>query len=103
MADNMGVLLLTWNQAFYRYGFFDFEKLELWLTENMALLNSFRQRNILSYSALDNTIIKQLFEELLFALQSISADEKVIKRSPVAASKALHLVAPDFLPFGIEK
>jgi len=28
MADSLGVLLLTWNQAFYRYGPFDFGKLE---------------------------------------------------------------------------
>jgi len=28
MADSLGVLLLTWNQAFYRYGPFDFDALE---------------------------------------------------------------------------
>ena len=28
MADGLGVLLLTWNQAFYRYGSFDFDRLE---------------------------------------------------------------------------
>ena len=28
VADGLGVLLLTWNQAFYRYGIFDFDKLE---------------------------------------------------------------------------
>ena len=28
MANGLGVLLLTWNQAFYRYGTFDFDKLE---------------------------------------------------------------------------
>jgi len=28
MADSLGVLLLTWNQAFYRYDIFDFGKLE---------------------------------------------------------------------------
>jgi len=28
MADGLGVLLLTWNQSFYRYGSFDFNKLE---------------------------------------------------------------------------
>ena len=28
MADGLGVLLLTWNQAFYRYGIFDFDRLE---------------------------------------------------------------------------
>ena len=28
MTDGLCVLLLTWNQAFYRYGIFDFDKLE---------------------------------------------------------------------------
>ena len=28
VTDGLGVLLLTWNQAFYRYGNFDFNKLE---------------------------------------------------------------------------
>lgn len=28
VADGLGVLLLTWNQAFYRYGGFDFDRLE---------------------------------------------------------------------------
>ena len=27
MSDSLGVLLLTWNQAFYRYGLFDFDAL----------------------------------------------------------------------------
>ena len=27
MSDGLGTLLLTWNQAFYRYGPFDFDKL----------------------------------------------------------------------------
>jgi len=28
MADALGVLLLTWNKALYRYGSFDFDRLE---------------------------------------------------------------------------
>jgi len=33
MADGLGVLLLTWNQAFYRYGSFDFDELERCIRE----------------------------------------------------------------------
>jgi len=35
MADGLGVLLLTWNQAFYRYGGFDFKSLEKCIGSNL--------------------------------------------------------------------
>jgi hypothetical protein len=38
MADALGVLLLTWNNAFYRYGTFDFSALEDVLRQNMSTL-----------------------------------------------------------------
>jgi hypothetical protein len=38
MADGLGVLLLTWNQALYRYGSFDFDKLEKCMADNLYLL-----------------------------------------------------------------
>ena len=47
MADSLGVLLLTWNQAFYRYGPFDFEKLEAAIAMNQERLEAFRARDIL--------------------------------------------------------
>jgi hypothetical protein len=37
MADGLGVLLLTWNQAFYRYGAFDFGKLEGCIAKNITV------------------------------------------------------------------
>lgn len=42
MADGLGVLLLTWNQAFYRYGSFDFEILEKCIAQNLDSLTSYR-------------------------------------------------------------
>src|SRR5690348_13105033 len=39
MADSLGVLLLTWNQAFYRYGSFDFGRLEQCIAENLRALD----------------------------------------------------------------
>ncbi len=45
MADGMGILLLTWNQAFYRYGSFDFGRLEDVLQANMDVIEKYRIRN----------------------------------------------------------
>ena len=44
MADGLGVLLLTWNQAFYRYGIFDFDKLEKSITDTLHKIDNFRNR-----------------------------------------------------------
>lgn len=69
MADGLGVLLLTWNQAFYRYGIFDFDKLEECIIDNLQKIESFRNRDILSLSNSDEKDIKDLFAKFLEALQ----------------------------------
>ena len=51
IADSLGVLLLTWNQAFYRYGPFDFQRLEKVIATKQPVLDSFRSRDILTYSS----------------------------------------------------
>ena len=97
MADGLGVLLLVWNNALYRYGLFDFSALEETLRKNMLSLKAFRNRNILSFSDADADTIKPLFNAFLEALQI--ADGKLKgRRSPVAVGKALHLLAPAFFP-----
>ena len=40
MADGLGVLLLTWNQAFYRYGLFSFDELEKCIGQNLELIGT---------------------------------------------------------------
>lgn len=97
MADSLGVLLLTWNQALYRYGIFDFDKLETCISNNMNLLNRFRKENILNYSTGDDASIEHLFEEFRDALQIRGGKKKGVK-SPVAVAKALHLLAPEYFP-----
>lgn len=97
IADGLGVLLLTWNQAFYRYGIFDFDKLEKCITDNLQKNESFRNRDILSLSSYDENDIKDLFEKFLEALQ-IHAGKIRGRKSPVAVAKALHLLAPNFFP-----
>lgn len=69
MTDGLGVLLLTWNQAFYRYGSFDFDKLEKCIAKNLKTIEEFRKRDIHSLSLNDETAIERLFDEFLDALQ----------------------------------
>jgi hypothetical protein len=96
MADGLGVLLLTWNQAFYRYGIFDFDKLEACIVRNFRKLEILRWRDISTLSDSDEKDIKGLFNEFFTAL-AIQIRGK-IKSSPVAVGKALHLLAPSFFP-----
>jgi hypothetical protein len=102
MADGMGVLLLTWNQAFYRYGSFDFALLEDVLRGNMPTINQLRPRDIQSLQASDEPAIERLFMSFLDALR-IKEGKKKDCRSPVAVAKALHLLAPRFLPIWDDK
>lgn len=102
MADGLGVLLLTWNQAFYRYGLLDFFVLENCISQNQQMLNSFRNRNILSYKPEDNEAINNLYSQFLMALQ-IAEGRMKGRKSPVAVAKALHLLAPAFFPLWDDK
>jgi hypothetical protein len=97
MADGLGVLLLTWNQAFYRYGGFDFDKLEKCIEENLERLESFRERNITTLSENDEQDIERIFNEFMESLQ-IASGRRQGDKSPVAVAKALHLLAPNFFP-----
>jgi len=102
MANGLGVLLLTWNQAFYRYGIFDFDKLERCININLKKLDNFKKRRISSLLDSDEEDITNLFKEFLKALQIDSGKMKG-RISPVAVSKALHLLAPDFFPIWDQK
>jgi len=102
MADGLGVLLLTWNQAFYRYGVFDFDKLEGCIARNIHVLDTFRSRDISTLSSIDEGHIKDLFVDFLDALQIQTGKEKG-RKSPVAVAKALHMLAPGFFPLRDER
>lgn len=101
MADGLGVLLLTWNQAFYRYGELDYDDLENFLKRNMSIIESFKERDISSLSDDDEKLIKSLFNQLLDVLKIES--KKGPRKSPVGVGKALHLLCPDFFPIWDEK
>jgi hypothetical protein len=97
MADALGVLLLTWNQAFYRYGLFDFDELERCIARNLAALDELRRMEISELTPTLEPTARGLFVQLLDALKSVSSVGQV-RRSPVAVAKALHLLAPRFFP-----
>ncbi len=65
MADGLGVILLTWNQAFYRYGSLDIDELELFLKDNFNDIECYRKRDIFSFNTKDYDKIKYLFNKLL--------------------------------------
>jgi hypothetical protein len=102
MSDSLGVLLLTWNQAFYRYGFFDFDALENCIRQNQSILDEYRPKNILEYRSDDDETINELFSQFLNALQ-IANGKMTGRKSPVAVAKALHLLAPSFFPLWDDK
>ncbi len=102
VADGLGVLLLVWNAAHYRYGSFDFDALEKCIADNQEALNEYRKRNILSYTPKDDAPIGLLFEEFLKALTICEGKSKG-KKTPVGVAKALHLLAPSFFPLWDKK
>jgi hypothetical protein len=102
MANGMGVLLRTWNQAFYRYGSFDFDKLEEAIQSNFSTIDSFHNRDIVTLQKTDDPLIKSLFDEFLEALQ-IADGKRKGRKSPVAVAKGLHLLGPAFFPLWDDK
>jgi hypothetical protein len=102
MADALGVLLLTWNQAFYRYGFFDFDSLEKCILNNFNEIQVYRNMDIEELSDHNEKAVKSLFVEFNQALQIASGKKKGIK-SPVSAAKCLHLLAPGVFPLWDDK
>ena len=97
MADGLGVLLLTWNQSFYRTQSFNFAELEDFLDSHFDRLNEYRERNIDSFSDSDIPDIENIFNELLNATRLQSGSREGY-RSPVGVAKGLHLLAPKFFP-----
>ncbi len=95
MADGLGVILLTWNQAFYRYGPLDFDRLEDCLKSNFSDIQFFRDRDIFSYNSNDNNRIKNMFYRFLDAT-SIKINSSKSKTSPVSVAKSLHILCPNF-------
>jgi len=94
ITDGLGVLLLTWNQAFYRYGHFNFDRLEACIGKWWSDIEKYRNRELGSLSSEEEDKIKELFHDFLESLERKNDKAK----SPVAVAKAIHLLAPRFFP-----
>ena len=97
MADSIGVLLMTWNQAYHRFGEPNYYELEICISRNFDLIESYRQRDIFSYTNVDDESIILLFAHFMEAL-IITLKNGQVRRSPVGVSKTLHLLGPEFFP-----
>jgi hypothetical protein len=102
MADGLGVLLLTWNQAHYRYGPFDFDRLEQVITSDLPQIEVLRQRDIASLTTADGPVIRKIFVDFLDALRICEGNLRG-RKTPVGVAKALHLLAPAFFPIWDDK
>jgi hypothetical protein len=97
MVDALTVLLLTWNEAFYRYGAFDQDKLENLRKSNWPDFESYRKRAIGTWSDSDTDTVSRLFVESSKTLASVHKDGSK-SAGHVAAAKSLHLLSPSFFP-----
>ncbi len=109
MADALQVLLLTWNQAFFRFGMFNPSRLENALREHMILIDAFQLRDIKSFVKEDEPSVRRLFMALLSSLRvrnrgnGKTKPRRRYKRSPVGVVKTMHLLAPAFFPLWDDK
>lgn len=95
MATGIGLLLKSWHNAFYRFGPYDPARLTACLEENMLILDALRERLIHSFASDDESQVRRLFSTLTAALEGGKKGEQ---ESTVATAKAMHILAPGFLP-----
>ena len=102
ISNALGVLLLIWNSAFYRYGSLDYELIENSISKTKVYLDTFRRRDIISFVQPDKERIESIYGIFLNSLRSIgklaSKNAGKISYSPVSVGKALHLLCPNFFP-----
>ncbi len=95
MSRAIGVFLEIWHSAFYRYGPLDLAALTICVSKHLPVLEKLRLRTIQSLSKEDEPTIRDLFGAFTEALRGGKGGTN---KSPVATAKALHLLAPGFLP-----
>ena len=98
MADSIGVLLLTWNAGFYRFGLLDFNALQICIEQNFATIAMFNGRDITTLSDSDKLTVQQMFANFLLALKRHKYKKSPEAFSPVSVAKTFHLLAPKFFP-----
>ncbi len=88
-GEALAVLLRTWNSAYYRYhppGAAHYAEVEALIETHGAWLESVAHRGIASLADADEQPLRMVFTGFETAL------------GPVGAAKALHLLAPRFMP-----
>ena len=107
ISEALGVLLLTWNSAFYRYGILNFDLIQEAISKNKKRLFKLRQRSILTCKEDDKREIEEIYKQLLIALKNTgkvgNKNEGKETYSPVSVAKALHLLCPNFFPLWDDK
>ncbi|MGH9043725.1 MAG: hypothetical protein ACRDVP_02605 [Acidimicrobiales bacterium] len=98
VADALGVLLLTWNQAFYRYGPLDFDRVEQVVATHATTIERFRRTDLIFLSARDDGEVRRLFDAMLDACAITTRKARERRQSPVSAAKVLHMLAPASFP-----
>jgi len=89
VSEALSVLLQTWNRAYYQYHpvtLEHYEQIDHVLTMHSEWLKTVRERSIDSFSPAAASALEPVFTDF----------EAVL--GPVGAAKALHLLAPGFLP-----
>src|SRR5206468_2796591 len=66
-------------------------------------LQSYRSRELITVADDDESVIKDLFDDMLEASRSVNGKTGEARRSPVSVAKALHLLAPMFFPLWDDK
>lgn len=94
VTDAVAILLLSRNQASYRYGPPDFSRFKLWMMSRWHDLSPLRRLDLAAFDdARDAPWVLELFSSALEALRTNRGT-----RSPVGVAKAFHLLAPNFFP-----
>jgi|SRR5215467_10181698 len=95
MAEGIGLLLKSWHNAFYRFGRYDPTALAACIRDHLDSIATLRRRTIDSLDSTDESVIRDLFNSFTRALRG---GKNGTQESTVATAKALHLIAPGFLP-----
>ena len=91
MAKGIQRLIRSWNRF---YSNFSFSDLVHCLENNIEILETYRNRDIINLSEDDDENVRELFKQMLKALRR----ERDGALSPVSVAKAFGILAPNFLP-----
>lgn len=104
ITEAICILLHVWNGAFYRYGFFDIDRLKDWITKNKSILNELKDNEI-TIDRIKETkyalVVKKVFDELIEVTKIKNPNKKHTSkflRTPVGVAKTLHLLLPNLFP-----